>query len=83
MELDFLPDAGCDAGEDEGKASSDDSEEQLITPGSAVGGRTTDVLDLAKKTPTSAPDLGPGKTKRWRANIGCMPPYPQASSTTS
>ena len=87
MELDFLPDAGHDAVEDEEKATSGDSEEQLIPPESApalVGSSNTLDLRLAKQTPTpSAREKGPGKAKRWRANMGGMLPYPRSLSTTS
>lgn len=73
MELKFLPDAGHDAVEDEGKGSSDDSEEQVGASESApihLGTTTTDDLSLANRSLTSAHDVGPGKTKRWRANMG-------------
>lgn len=73
MELEFLPDAGLDAVEDEGKVSSNDSEEQVIaseelpTP---LENTTMDGLSLANQSTPSGHDAGPDKAKRWRANMG-------------
>lgn len=85
MELDFLADAGHDAVENEGMASSDDNEEQLASLESAptlVDSATAD-LRPAERTPTSSHGIGPSKTKRWRANMGGVLPYPHSASMTS
>lgn len=80
MEFHFLPDAGHDAGGDDGKGPSDDDREQLLEPEDtrtlfAVETATTGELSLAVRSATPVHDVDPSKPKRWRANMGGSSPH--------
>lgn len=79
MELDFLPDAGHDAVEDEEKVSADDievpvepSENSLIIP---IQSATSDNPSVARRKSAVVHHVGRDKPKRWRANMGGNLPH--------
>jgi hypothetical protein len=74
MELEFLPDAGRDAGGDDGEVpSSNTGEDEVVESKAAaitVDTAAANELNLAMQSPTPVHEEDPAKPKRWRANVG-------------